>query len=70
MKITFEEKRNAWYVEEKNTYFHLPFLKNSSVAFLKRVFKQDFGVQLDENIIDTLRNPGTKNQMILNSKGK
>lgn len=70
MKIVFEENRNAWHVEERNTYFHIPFLKNSSNAFLKRVFRQDFGVQLDESIINTLRNPGQKNQMILNSKKK
>jgi hypothetical protein len=70
MKIIFEENRNAWYVEGEDTYFHMPFLKNCSSAFLKRVFRQDFGVQIDENTINTLRNPGTKNQMILNSKTK
>jgi hypothetical protein len=70
MKITFEEQRNAWHVEEHNAYFHMPFLKNCSNAFLKRVFRQDFGVAIDENIINTLRNPGESNQMILNSKKK
>lgn len=70
MKITFEQSRNAWHVEDHNAYFHMPFLKNCSNAFLKRVFRQDFGVVIDESIINTLRNPGAKNQMILNSKKK
>jgi len=70
MKIEFSKDRNAWFVEEKNTYFHMPFLKNCSNAFLKRVFRQDFGVSIDENMINTLRNPGEKTQMILNSKKK
>jgi hypothetical protein len=70
MKIEFDDSRHAWFIEEKNTYFHMPFLKNCSNAFLKRIFRQDFGVSIDESMINTLRNPGSKNQMILNSKKK
>jgi hypothetical protein len=70
MKIEFDENRNAWAILEKNTYFHMPFLKNCSDAYLKRVFRQDFGVVIDENMIKTLRNPGEKTQMILNAKKK
>jgi hypothetical protein len=70
MKIEFDNNRNAWFIAEKNTYFHMPFLKNCSEAYLKRVFRQDFGVVIDQNMINTLRNPGQKNQMVLNAKRK
>jgi len=70
MKIEFKKDRNAWFVAEKNTYFHMPFLINSSNAYLKRLFRQDFGVLIDGNVINTLRNPGEKNQMILAGKRK
>jgi hypothetical protein len=70
MKIDFLKDRNAWYVAEKNTYFHMPFLKNSSDAFLKRVFKNDLKVIINNDIIDKLRNPQKQPSIQLNSKAK
>jgi hypothetical protein len=70
MKIDFLKDRNAWYVSEKNTYFHMPFLKNSGDAFLKRVFKNDLGVSINNDILDKLRNPSKQPSLNLNSSKK
>jgi hypothetical protein len=70
MKIEFQEDRHAWFVAEKNTYFHMPFLKNSGDAYLKRLFRKDFGVEINEDVLNKLRNPEKQPTMILNSKRK
>jgi hypothetical protein len=57
MDIQFSRPKNAWYLEEKNAYFHIPFVRNASNAFLKRVFRQDFNLSLDDDIIQQLRRP-------------
>lgn len=67
MKIEYKKDRNAWFVAEKNTYFHMPFLLNSSNAFLKRIFRQEMGVLIDGSLISALRNPGDRNHIILSS---
>jgi hypothetical protein len=68
MKIDFLKDRDAWYVAEKNTYFHMPFLKNSSDSFLKRIFKEDLGVSINNDILYKLRNPLKQPSMNLNNK--
>jgi hypothetical protein len=57
MKIQFFRPENAWYLEEKNAYFHIPFIRNASNAFLKRVFRQDFQLSLNDDIIQQMRRP-------------
>jgi hypothetical protein len=57
MNIQFSRPKNAWYLEEKNAYFHIPFIRNASNAFLKRVFRQDFQLAIDDDIIQQLRSP-------------
>jgi hypothetical protein len=48
---------NCWRLEETEVFVHVPFLKNSSDKYLKRVFKTDFGLNLSDNNINSLRNP-------------
>lgn len=57
MNIQFSRPKNAWYLEERNAYFHIPFVRNASNAFLIRVFKQDFGLRLNDEIVQQLRRP-------------
>jgi len=57
MNIQFSRPKNAWFLEEKNAYFHIPFIRNASNAFLKRVFRQDFQLTIDDEIIQQLRKP-------------
>jgi hypothetical protein len=57
MNIQFSRPKNAWFLEEKNAYFHIPFISNASNAFLKRVFRQDFQLDLNDDIIQQMRNP-------------
>jgi hypothetical protein len=57
MNIQFSRPKNAWYLEEKNAYFHIPFIRNASNTFLKRVFRQDFHLAIDDDIIQQLRRP-------------
>jgi hypothetical protein len=57
MNIQFSRPKNAWYLEEKNAYFHIPFIRNASNAFLKRVFRQDFQLALNDDIIQQMRRP-------------
>ena len=57
MNIKFSRPENAWYLEEHNSYFHIPFIRNASNSFLKRVFRQDFNLSLDDKVIEQLRNP-------------
>ena len=58
-EVTFSyiKTGNCWRMEETEVFFHLPFLKNSSEKYLKRVFKTDFGLNLSDNDVNALRNP-------------
>jgi hypothetical protein len=57
MNIKFSRPENAWYLEEHNTYFHIPFIRNSSDTFLKRIFRQDFNLYISDDDINNLRKP-------------
>jgi len=58
--FTFMETGNCWRLEETEIFLHIPFLKNSSDKYLKRIFKTDFGLKLSDEKIGALRNHKNK----------
>jgi len=60
--FNFLETGNCWRLEDTEIFLHVPFLKNSSDKYLKRIFKSDFGLNLSDHNIGSLRN--TKNKTV------
>ena len=58
--FTFMETGNCWRLEETEIFLHMPFLKNSSDKYLKRIFKSDLGLNLSDHNIGAFRNPKNK----------
>jgi hypothetical protein len=48
---------NFWQIDGTEIFLHVPFLKNSSDNYLKRIFKNDFGLELNDEQLKSLRNP-------------
>ena len=55
--FTYMKTGDCWRMDESEVFVHLPFLKNSSEKYLKRVFRTDFNLNLDEKNLQNLRNP-------------
>jgi hypothetical protein len=55
--FVFHQVGNCWKMENSDIFIHLPFLKNSSNGYLKRVFKTDFSLNLTDENIQKLKNP-------------
>ncbi len=55
--FVFHQTGNCWQIENSDIFVHLPFVKNSSDKYLKRVFRTDFSLNLTEKNIQQLKNP-------------
>lgn len=55
--LNYIETGNCWNIEGTEVFLHVPFLKNCSDGYLKRVFKTDFGLILNDEQISFLRGP-------------
>jgi hypothetical protein len=55
-QLKYIKEGNCWQLEETEIYFHLSFLQGCSDGYLKRIFKNDFQLKLDDESILKLRN--------------
>ncbi len=58
--FTFMNTGNCWRLGDSEVFLHMPFLKNCSDNYLKRIFKTDFGLKLTDQNIGALRNSKNK----------
>ena len=57
---------NFWNIENTEIFLHVPFLKNSSDNYLKRIFKNDFQLSITDKDLEQLRNPRAESIRISN----
>jgi hypothetical protein len=66
--LSYVKVGNFWHIDGTEIFLHVPFLKNSSDNYLKRIFRSDFGLEINEEIIQNLRSPSKQKTIKINKE--